>query len=176
MRLSSSPIVRRLAHRRVQCPTKIPLTSLRDAAQAPQRSTAREGSAAAPELPKSPRERSHRTPLTPVGPPRILISNGFSRFHLAHLAAGIRQREWDFELLTGVYPVGGAAAMPRRLWPRRSYRLGRLEDRRVGIEPDRVHVGFASELVQKTGQILGSTGAVRLGVVRSAVPSVRSAT
>lgn len=94
---------------------------------------------------------------------RILISNGFSRFHLAQLAAGLRQREWDVELLTGAYPNGTATAIMRTTPLRRSYRLGRLRDRQVRIEPDRVHADFASELVQRTGQILGSKGAVRLG-------------
>ena len=95
--------------------------------------------------------------------PRILISNGFNRFPLAQLAAGLRQREWDVELVTGAYPVGAAAAVLRTLSPRGSYQMGRLEDRRVGIEPDRVHADFASEFVQRAGTVLGSKGAVRLG-------------
>jgi glycosyltransferase involved in cell wall biosynthesis len=103
------------------------------------------------------------TPASRASQPRILISNGFSRFPLANLAAGLRQREWDIELLTGAYPSGGAAAILRSLPLPWSYRLGRLEDRRVGIEPDRVHADFASELVQRTGQVLGSKGAVKLG-------------
>jgi glycosyltransferase involved in cell wall biosynthesis len=94
---------------------------------------------------------------------RILIANGFNRFHLAQLAAGLRKRDWDVELLTGAYPVGAAAAILRFGPLRRSYRLGRLQDRQVGIEPDRVHADFASELVERTGQVLGSKGAVRLG-------------
>lgn len=105
------------------------------------------------------------TPVAPCGPTRIFISNGFSRFPLAQLAAGLRKREWDVELLTGAYPVGAAAAILRSLPLRRSYRLGRLEDRQVGIERDRVHADFASEAVQRMGQVLGSKGAVRLGAV-----------
>ncbi|MBF6606037.1 MAG: glycosyltransferase [Chloroflexi bacterium] len=128
-----------------------------------------EGSAAALEQPKSTPERSCATPPAPVLPPRIFVSNGFSRFPLAQLAAGLRKREWDVELLTGAYPVGAAATILRNLPLRRSYRLGRLEDRRVGIEPDRVHADFASELVQRTGQILGSRGAVRLGTALDVV-------
>lgn len=58
--------------------------------------------------------------------PRILISNGFNRFHLACLAAGLRQRGWDVELLTGAYPSGVAAAILRNLPIQGSYRLGRL--------------------------------------------------
>jgi glycosyltransferase involved in cell wall biosynthesis len=103
------------------------------------------------------------TPASRAAPPRILIANGFNRFPLAHLAAGLRQRDWDVELLTGAYPVGAVAAILRSLLPGRSHWRGRLEDRRVGIEPDRVHADFASELVQRTGQVLGTKGAVRLG-------------
>ncbi len=95
--------------------------------------------------------------------PRILIANGFNRFPLAHLAAGLRQRDWDVELLTGAYPVGVPAIILRSAPLRWSHRLGRLEDRRVGIEPQRVHADFASELVSRTGQILGSMGATRPG-------------
>jgi glycosyltransferase involved in cell wall biosynthesis len=104
-----------------------------------------------------------RPPAPSVDRPRILIANGFSRFPLAQLASGLRQRGWDVELLTGAYPVGAAATILRSLPPRRSYRLGRLEDRRVAIEPNRVHADFASELIQRTGQVLGTRGAVRLG-------------
>lgn len=124
---------------------------------------ASDGGAAASELLSPTLERSRGTPPSRVPPPRLLISNGFSRFHLAHLAAGLRGRQWDVELLTGAYPVGAAATVVRSFPLRRSYRLGRLEDRRVAIEPDRVHADFASEAVQKTGQVLGSKGAVRLG-------------
>lgn len=94
---------------------------------------------------------------------RILIANGFNRFHLAQLAAGLRRREWDVELLTGAYPVGAAAAILRNVPLRWSHLLGRLQDRQVEIEPDRVHADFAAELVQRAGQILGLKGAVRLG-------------
>ena len=110
-----------------------------------------------------------RRPAGAVDRPRILISNGFNRFFLANLAAGLRQREWDVELVTGAYPLGTTATILRSLPLRRSYRLGRLEDRRVGIEPDRVHADFASELVQRTGQVLRSKGAVRLGAALEVV-------
>jgi glycosyltransferase involved in cell wall biosynthesis len=102
-------------------------------------------------------------PPVPALAPRILISNGFGRFPLANLAAGLRRRGWDVELLTGAYPVGVAATILRTPPFRRSYRLGRLEDREVEIEPGRVHADFASEVVQRTGQVLGSRGAGRLG-------------
>lgn len=95
--------------------------------------------------------------------PRILLANGFHRFHLAYLAAGLRQRDWDVELLTGAYPSGAAAAILRNLPIQGSSRFGRLYDRQVGIEPDRVHADFASELIERTGRVLGSKGAVRLG-------------
>ncbi len=95
--------------------------------------------------------------------PRILIANGFHRFHLAYLAAGLRQREWDVELLTGAYPSGAAAAILRNLPIQGSCRLGRLNDRQVGIESDRVHADFASELIERTGRVLRAKGAVRLG-------------
>jgi len=95
--------------------------------------------------------------------PRILIANGFNRFYLANLAAGLRQRDWDVELLTGAYPVGTVATIMRSVPFLGSYRLGRLEDRRVGIESERVHADFVSELVQRTGQVLRSKVAVRLG-------------
>jgi glycosyltransferase involved in cell wall biosynthesis len=101
--------------------------------------------------------------LPPEHQPRILISNGFGRFHLAYLAAGLRQRGWDVELLTGAYPDGIASALMRALPRRWSSRLGRLQDRQVQIESKRVHSDFASELVQRTGLILRSRGAARLG-------------
>jgi glycosyltransferase involved in cell wall biosynthesis len=122
-----------------------------------------EGGAAALELSKSTPELSRRTPPEAVALPRILISNGFSRFPMAQLAAGLRQREWDVQLLTGAYPSGVTATIMRALPHRWSYRLGRLQDRQVRIESNRVHAGLASEVVQRTGQILGSKGAVRLG-------------
>jgi glycosyltransferase involved in cell wall biosynthesis len=95
--------------------------------------------------------------------PRILIGNGFHRFHLAYLAAGLRQRDWDVELLTGAYPKGVSAAILRSFRIQSSNRLGRLYDRQVGIEPDRVHADFASELIERTGRVVASKGAVRLG-------------
>ncbi len=147
----------------ITMPTMTPLTSPRDSGRAPQRLSADESSAAAPELPKSTREQSREMPPTLVLPPRILITNGFNRFFLANLAAGLRKRGWDVELLTGAYPVGSAAAILRNVPIRWLYLLGRLQDRQVGIEPDRVHADFASELVERTGQILGSKGAARLG-------------
>lgn len=122
-----------------------------------------EDSAAAPELPKSTPERSYGTLPTLALPPRILIANGFNRFFLAHLAAGLRQRGWDVELLTGAYPVRAVAGILRNIPLRWFYRLGRLHDRQVEIKPDKVHADFASELVQRTGQVLGSKGAVKLG-------------
>ncbi len=110
-----------------------------------------------------------RRPSTSVSPPivavppRILIANGFHRFHLAYLAAGLRQRGWDVELLTGAYPSGAAAAILRNLPIQGSYRLGRLNDRQVGIEPDRVQADFASELIERAGRVIASKGAVRPG-------------
>jgi glycosyltransferase involved in cell wall biosynthesis len=124
---------------------------------------AAEGSPAALDLPKSTPERSRATLPASVLPPRILISNGFGRFHLAYLAAALRQRGWDVELLTGAYPSGPAAAILRDLPIHGSYWFGRLEDRQVVIEPDRVHADFASELITRTGGVLGSKGAMRLG-------------
>ena len=102
-------------------------------------------------------------PASGTDRPRILISNGFHRFHLAYLAAGLRQRDWDVELLTGAYPSGVAAAILRNLPIQGSYRLGRLYDRQVGIEPNRVHADFASELIERAGRVLASKGAVRPG-------------
>lgn len=106
--------------------------------------------------------------------PRILIANGFHRFHLAYLAAGLRQRGWDVELLTGAYPSGAPASILRNLSRWSSPRLGRLNDRQVGIEPERVHADFASELIERTGRVLESKGAVRLGE-RLGVASLRLA-
>jgi len=103
------------------------------------------------------------SPSIVAAPPRILISNGFHRFHLAYLAAGLRQRDWDVELLTGAYPSGAAAAILRNLPIQGSDRLGRFYDRQVEIEPDRVHADFASELIGWPGRVLTSKGAVRLG-------------
>lgn len=97
-------------------------------------------------------------------PPRILISNGFSRFPLAHLAAELRKHDWDIELLTGAYPSGSGAALLSHLPGIGRYRAGRFEDRRVDIEPERVHPDFVSELVYKAGTVLSSRGARRLGV------------
>lgn len=48
-----------------------------------------------------------------AAPPRILISNGFHRLHLAYLPAGLRQPEWDVELLAGAYAAGAAATVLR---------------------------------------------------------------
>jgi glycosyltransferase involved in cell wall biosynthesis len=95
--------------------------------------------------------------------PRILISNGFGRFPLAHLAAELRTRDWDIELLTGAYPRGHAAALLRHIPGIGLYRAGRFEDRRVEIDPERVHPDFASELVYNSGMALRSRGARRLG-------------
>ena len=53
------------------------------------------------------------SPPIVAAPPRILISNGFHRFHLAYLAAGLQQPEWDVDLLTGAYPSGAAATILR---------------------------------------------------------------
>lgn len=63
------------------------------------------------------------------------------------------------ELLTGAHPSGFVGAVTRALPVKRSYLLGRLLDRRVDMEPDRVHPDFASELVYKTGQVLRAIGA-----------------
>lgn len=109
------------------------------------------------------RPSTSASPPIVAAPPRIFVSNGFHRFHLAYLAAGLRQRGWDVELLTGAYPSGAAAVILRNLPIQTSYRLGRLHDRQVAIEPERVHADFASELVERTGRVLGSKGAVRLG-------------
>jgi hypothetical protein len=98
------------------------------------------------------------TPIAAAVRPRIFIANGFHRFHLAHLAAGLRQRDWDVELLTGAYPSGTAAAILRNLPRRWPYRLGRLQDRQTGIESNRVHADFASELVQRTVASVGRWG------------------
>ncbi len=95
--------------------------------------------------------------------PKILISNGCGRFHLAYLAAGLRQRAWDVELLTGTYPSESAAALLGSGPLRRLGRLGRILDRRVLIERDRVHADFASEAVERAARVLKSNGAVRLG-------------
>lgn len=100
--------------------------------------------------------------MTPFRP-RVLISNGFNRFYLAHLAAALRQRQWDIELLTGAYPTGVGAAVLRHLPGVGTYRAGRLEDRRVDIEPGRVHPDFTSEIIYRAGAFLGSRGAKRLG-------------
>lgn len=111
--------------------------------------------------------------------PRVLIANGFHRFHLAYLAAGLRRRHWDIELLTGAYPRGVAATIMRILPSQNSRRLGRLDDRKVEIEPSRVHADFASELIERTGRILRSKGAVKLGeaieVLGYRLASLRSA-
>lgn len=118
---------------------------------------------ASPERPIAVQPGLLGTPVTAAVRPRILISNGFSRFHLANLAAGLRERDWDVELLTGAYPSGPAGDGLLRLAGHRSEKGGRFLDRRVKIEPDRVHADFVSELVQKTGLFLGSKGAVRIG-------------
>lgn len=101
--------------------------------------------------------------MSAVSRPRILISNGFDRFPLAHLAAGLRQRGWDVELLTGAYPSRLVAAVLRHVPGVGAYSLGRFPDRRVDIESERVHPDFASELVYKSGRVLDSAGANRLG-------------
>lgn len=89
-----------------------------------------------------------RRPAATVDRPRILIANGFHRFHLAYLLAGRCQREWDVQLMMGAYPVGAIGAILRNLPLRRSYPQGRLEDGRVGIEPWRdPRADFASESV-----------------------------
>ena len=116
-----------------------------------------------PALPESHRKRAPEMPSKLVLEPRILVSNGFNRFFLANLAAGLRERGWDVELLTGAYPTKAATALIRRLPRRWSDRLGRLEDRRVPLEPNRVHADFASEVVEKASQLVGSMGARRLG-------------
>jgi glycosyltransferase involved in cell wall biosynthesis len=103
------------------------------------------------------------TPASSAAGSRVFISNGFNRFFLANLAAGLREREWDVELLTGAYPTTAATALIRRLPRRWSDRLGRLQDRQVPLEPNRVHADFASELLEKAGEAIGSKGAVRLG-------------
>ncbi len=161
--MHGSHILWHLPHRLIQpMPAATRLTSPRDATQATQRPATDDG-VAAPELADSTLERPRRTPPTLLPPPRVLISNGFNRFFLANLAEGLRERLWDVDLLTGAYPVGAAAAILRSLLPRRSYQLGRLEDRKVALEPNRVHADFASEFVQRTGRVLGAKGATRLG-------------
>lgn len=96
-------------------------------------------------------------------PSRILIANGFHRFHLAYLAAGLRARDWDVELMTGAYPTGAAAVVMKLQPLERSYRLGRLRDRLVAIEPERVHADFLSELIERAGRVVGARGLAALG-------------
>jgi glycosyltransferase involved in cell wall biosynthesis len=100
---------------------------------------------------------------TSAAAPRIVISNGFSRFPLAHLAAELRKHYWDVELLTGAYPTGLGSFL-RYLPGVGPYRAGRLEDRRVDIDPERVHADFVSELVYKAGMTMASRGLNRLGL------------
>ena len=103
-----------------------------------------------PDLPRYPRHAPLRSPaasfagrrhlsLHPIAavPARTLVSNGFHPFYVAYLAAGLRQREWDVEIVTSAYPVGTAASILRNLprrWPIGSAgsRTGRPGSSRTG--------------------------------------------
>lgn len=82
---------------------------------------------------------------------RVVISNGFHRFHLAHLAAALRDREWDVELLTGLYPTPTTKALLNLFVSHRSALRDRLIDREVSISNDNVYSDSLSEIVQKLG-------------------------
>jgi hypothetical protein len=137
---------------------------------------AHEGGPAASNLPTFTPERSHGTRPTPVAPSRILIYKDFDVSHVASLTAGLRQRGLPVGLLTGARLSDASATIIRGLPRQRLYWLGRLEDRRVGIEAEGVHAALAAELIQKADQSARYKGAVRAEVVRSPGPSARSAT
>jgi glycosyltransferase involved in cell wall biosynthesis len=82
--------------------------------------------------------------------PRVVISNGYSQFHLAHLAAELHGRRRLTGMITGGYPRTDS---PRQRWSR--YRLyRRYNARRVSVPPRMVWPIWSGEALSQASQLL----------------------
>jgi glycosyltransferase involved in cell wall biosynthesis len=97
----------------------------------------------------------------PVGTPRVLISNGFNRFHLAVAAEEAARRGSLHMLVTGAYPTRGATLIARIARPLGAARIGRLLDRSVELPTTLISPSWRAELVHEA-----ATAATRLGMRR----------
>ena len=95
--------------------------------------------------------------------PRVVISNGYSQFHMAHLAAELHATRTLAGLITGGYP---RANEPRRRWSRSAlYR--RFHARRVPIPPSMVWSIWSGETLYHASQLLWRLRTA--GIAQSAV-------
>lgn len=70
--------------------------------------------------------------------PKVVVSNGFSRFHLAVAAEAIAEAGRLEFLVTGAYPKEGLRKILRRFGLSKTARVGRLVDRRISVADDRI--------------------------------------
>lgn len=81
----------------------------------------------------------------------ILISNGFSRFHMAVAAAEIERRGRLALLVTGAYPTRRATGLIAALGLQGHPRVERLLDRGEAVAEDRIRALWLSELIYNLG-------------------------
>jgi glycosyltransferase involved in cell wall biosynthesis len=98
--------------------------------------------------------------------PWVVLSNGYSQFHMAHLAGELHTIGTLAGLITGAYP---RADGPARLWSRSGlYR--RYHARRVPVPPSMVWPIWSGEALNQASQLLW-----RLGAAESAQSAVARA-
>jgi glycosyltransferase involved in cell wall biosynthesis len=100
--------------------------------------------------------------------PRVVVSNGYSQFHLAHLAAELHANCMLACLITGAYPRTGA---PRQRWTRYGpYR--RYHARRVPLPSSMVWPIWSGEALSQASQALWrvrATEAAQSAVARASL-------
>src|SRR4051812_29537666 len=92
--------------------------------------------------------------MTPMPTPSIVISNGFSKFHLAVAAAEAARRGSLDRLLTGAYPTGPVLRSLRALGLDRHRKLARLVARGEAIPSSRVEPFWLAEGIHVASQIV----------------------
>ena len=94
--------------------------------------------------------------------PKVVISNGLNRFHLAVAAAEVARSERLALMLTGAYPTRRVAWLLAALGLGRQPRLARLIDRRQDLPESLVEPLWWPELLGQLGSIARSRRAGRL--------------
>lgn len=86
--------------------------------------------------------------------PCVVVSNGFSRFHLATAAAELERRGLLARLLTGAYPSGAAWRLACALGLDHGRKLDRLARRGEDIPDGRIDALWSAEAVQVLGGLV----------------------